>query len=244
MYLLVDHQPEVSNWLLTLISRFSFNALYLNIWMNTDRLISSFRNFSQFCTYLVVPLNYHPPHVWGKLSIFIDNHMISSAIGINQQSARAKNRTRQFVVFERFTKRIMWLIVNNKQGKIGLFFLFGCFFFRLMAHWLGGLPLPCCLSNRAFPFRTCFKLLNSRSRATELWYSFSNRYQSTAVTITRNCQARNFSRLSYELSPKISREFVQGLRLYFYSRFWEPQTSRVLASCFCHVGRFCSFHSP
>ena len=38
MYLLVDHQPEVSNWPMTLISRFSFNALCLNIWMNTDRL--------------------------------------------------------------------------------------------------------------------------------------------------------------------------------------------------------------
>ena len=135
MYLLVDHQPEVSNWLLTLISRFSFNALYLNIWMNTNRLISSFRNSSQFCTYLVVPLNYHPPHVWGKLSICIDNHMISSAIGINQQSARVKNRTGQFVVLERFTKRIMRLFVNNKQGKIGLFFLFGCFFF---VSWLTG----------------------------------------------------------------------------------------------------------
>ena len=126
----------------------------------------------------------------------------------------SKNRIGQFLVFKRFTIRIMWLFINNIQGKIGLFFLFGCcwffFFFRVMAHWLDDLPLPCCLSSRAFPSRTCFKLLKSRSRAIELCYSFSNGYQSTAATITRNCQARYLSRLSYELSPKIPREFCSG----------------------------------
>ena len=138
MYLLVDHQPEVSNWLLTLISRFSFNALYLNIWMNTDRLISSFRNCSQFCTYLVVPLNYHPPHVWGKLSICIDNHMISSAIGINQQSARVKNRTGQFVVFERFTKRIVNFFLSRRKPLEFLWFIHFLFSqprFFLLSDW-------------------------------------------------------------------------------------------------------------
>ena len=135
MYLLVDHQPEVSNWLLTLISRFSFNALYLNIWMNTDRLISSFRNCSQFCTYLVVPLNYHPPHVWGKLSICIDNHMISSAIGINQQSARVKTGSDNLYHLKDLRKELCdYLLIINKE-KSGSFSSSVVFFF---VSWLTG----------------------------------------------------------------------------------------------------------
>ena len=81
-----------------------------------------------------------------------------------------------------------------------------------MAHWLDDLPLPCCLSSRAFPSRTCFKLLNSRSRAIELCYSFSNGYQSTSATITRNCQARYLSRLSSNSRLKSLENFVQGHR--------------------------------
>ena len=55
---------------------------------------------------------------------------------------------------------------------------------RLLALF-GRLPLPCCRSRLAFPSRTCFELLNSLSRIIECLYSFSVRYRSIAVTITR-----------------------------------------------------------
>ena len=49
----------------------------------------------------------------------------------------------------------------------------------------GRLPLPCCRRSRAFPSRTCLELLNPLSQIMECLYSFSVRYRSIAVTITR-----------------------------------------------------------
>ena len=78
----------------------------------------------------------------------------------------------------------MRLLVNNILPKYDSVFLSSCFFFRVMAHWFGRLPLSCAGVVEVFP-GIWFGLLNSPSRTIGFLYSLSISYRSTAIIRTR-----------------------------------------------------------
>ena len=124
----------------------------------------------------------------------------------------------------------MRLLVNNILPKYDSVFLSSCFFFRVMAHWFGRLPLSCAGVVEVFP-GIWFGLLNSPSRTIGFFVLFVNyeRYHD-----------RYLPRLSYELMRKIPREVCSAPRLIFFNAQNFQTFGQLFLLCFV----FLFWHSP
>ena len=132
----------------------------------------------------------------------------------------------QFVVIEKLTNADLSRIAPEKScdylliiyyPNMTLFSSLVVFFFRVMAHWFGRLPLSCAGVVEVFP-GIWFGLLNSPSRTIGFLYSLSISYRSTAIIRTRKI-SRSLSSPSFLRTQmrKIPREVCSASRLIFFN---------------------------
>ena len=148
----------------------------------------------------------------------------------------------QFVVFEKFTHADLSRIARGKscdylliiyQQKYDSVFHFSCFFFRVMAHWFGRLPLPCAAVVEVFPknLARAFKLTVTNNRVFVLFV-----YQ---VSVDSNNQnAKDVTLVIFSVfftnyyCVKCLEKFVQRLRFIFLNAQNFQTFSQLFVLCF------------